>query len=365
MHQTDQQPPANCIQFCQQRVLYENEPFSLEQLSCMLEIMYTDHQSFTGRTFTGYLKFAGEDCSQLFLFFFKGAPYAAGRYTEGKPTIYTIQELARQLVRSDKTTLRVTLCETDPVLLKSMLLFLQKEPSIKAPTSLIDFEYIVKQISQIGEHAMIALSRNNKFNCYFFKNGTCAQVYYADHEFIRPTNMTLDEEMLLYAFQPEKDILAYIYRDMNTTVAEDSSQYDKDSLFTLLTVGYLKNKRRDDQEGSSKDRVTAGSSSPEPSAPPQQSSTVTLQIESGPLQGTRSTVTLPCTIGRKDCDFILDDRLVSRRHAELRYVDNAIVIHDLASKNGTKMNGRKITSSRLAPNDLLTIGPVNIRIVAG
>ena len=40
-----------------------------------------------------------------------------------------------KLVKTDKSTLRVTLCETDPVLLKSMLLFLQKEPAIKAPTS--------------------------------------------------------------------------------------------------------------------------------------------------------------------------------------------------------------------------------------
>ncbi|MBV5337592.1 MAG: hypothetical protein J0653_06505, partial [Deltaproteobacteria bacterium] len=98
-----------------------------------------------------------------------------------------------------------------------------------------------------------ALRRDNKYNYYFFKNGKCAQVHYADNDFKRPEGMTLDDEMLLYAFQPGEDIQAYIYRDMNTIVAEDSSQYDKDSLYELLTVGYLKNKRKSDQEPSSKE----------------------------------------------------------------------------------------------------------------
>lgn len=341
----------------------ENESFSLDQLSCILDMVYTDHKAVTGRTFTGYLKFAGEDCCQLFLFFFKGEPYAAGRYTEGKPTIYTIQELARQLAKTDKSSLLVTLCETDPILLKSMLLFLQKEPAIKAPTSLIDFEYVVQQIGEVGEHAMIALSRDNKFNCYFFKGGKCAQVHYADSTFERPTGMTLDEEMLLYAFQPGLEIQAYIYRDMNTTVAEDSSHYDKESMYELLTVGYLKNKRKDDQEPS----VKTESKSIETELRRQHQEPVLahimLKIESGSLQGKTFTVTAPCTIGRKECDLILDDRLVSRRHAKLKIAENMVIIEDLASKNGTRVNGEKTVNSPLVPNDLVSIGPINLRIL--
>jgi pSer/pThr/pTyr-binding forkhead associated (FHA) protein len=74
-------------------------------------------------------------------------------------------------------------------------------------------------------------------------------------------------------------------------------------------------------------------------------------------------VILPCTIGRKECDFILDDRLVSRRHAELKFVDNAVVIEDLQSKNGTKVNGKKIISSQLTPNDLVSIGTISFRVL--
>lgn len=360
MHQPTTQTGLNCIQFCQQRVLCENKPFSLERLRSTLDVVYA-----ADRPFTGYLKFAGNDCFQLFLFFFKGSPYAAGRHSEGKPTIYTIQELARQLVNSDKTTLSITLCETDPVLLKSMLLFLQKEPAIKAPTSLIDFEFIVKQIGEVGEHALIALSRDNKFNCYFFKGGKCAQVYYADTAFKRPEKMTLDEEMLLYAFQPGEEIQAYIYRDMNTTVAEDSSQYDKELLYELLTVGYLKNKRRSDQESAQKADVTQNQTETKPPRQEPKLSHIMLCVESGPLKGSHFTVSLPCIIGRKDCDLILDDRLISRRHAELKFIQDAVVIEDLESKNGIRVNGTKITSSQLAPNDLISLGPIDLRILPG
>ncbi|MBV5337591.1 MAG: FHA domain-containing protein, partial [Deltaproteobacteria bacterium] len=83
----------------------------------------------------------------------------------------------------------------------------------------------------------------------------------------------------------------------------------------------------------------------------------------GALRGERFTVKLPCTIGRKNCDLILDDRLVSRRHAELKFIQNAVSIEDLESKNGTRVNGGKITSSQLLPNDLVSIGPINLRIM--
>jgi pSer/pThr/pTyr-binding forkhead associated (FHA) protein len=60
--------------------------------------------------------------------------------------------------------------------------------------------------------------------------------------------------------------------------------------------------------------------------------------------------------------LILDDRIISRRHAELKIVENALVIEDLASRNGTRVNGEKIAVMQLDPNDLITIGPINLRV---
>ena len=353
------QPASHCIQFCQQEILCKPQTYSHDHLRQLLEMIFTDRTAYTG-----YLRFLQADNIQLFLFFFKGTPYAAGKYADGKPVIYSIQDLARQLVKTDASLMSVALCETDPVLLKCMLLFLEKEPAIKAPTSLIDFEYVVQQIGESGNHAMVALCRDNYINFYFFKNGICAQVYYSDPEFQRPTGLTLEEELLLYAFQPGEGetVQAYIYKDMSTSTADDSHQYDKDALYTLLTIGYLRNKRKSDQEAAP---PAESPRTPAQSAPAQDAGVtrIILSIESGPLQGARFSVALPCTIGRKECDFILEDRLISRQHAKLERVDNEIVITDLESKNGTHVNGQKVTCHTLSQHDLISIGPINLKIV--
>ena len=255
----------------------------------------------------------------------------------------------------------VTLCQTDPILLKCMLLFLQIEPDIKAPTSLIDIERIVRQIGEEGANTIIALCRDKKISFFFFKAGKWALAYYSDMGFKRPEGMTIDEEIQLYAFQqPGELVQALIFRDMPASKAEDVNLYDKDLLYKLLTVGYLQNKRKGDKEVSTataveSDKVHAVHQIPDlPS--------VVLSIESGPLQGECFTVTLPCLIGRKSCDLVLDNSHISRRHAELKLVKNKLVIEDLASRNGTRVNGEKITVMQLDPNDLITIGPINLRV---
>jgi hypothetical protein len=376
--------------FPQQKVLCDGLPFSRDLLHGLLDMVYA-----VSPRFTGYLKFAGDESSLLFLFFFNGAPYAAGKHTHGKPVCYSIQELGRHLSKITEGSMTVTLCETDPVLLKSMLLFMQEEPAIKAPPSLLDFEYIVRQIGEVGAHAMIVVCRDNLINFFFFREGKGACAYFADLAFERSEKMTIDEEMLLYAFQPGDKVQAYIFRDMITTMSEDSSQLDKDSLYKLLTVGYLKDRRSGNADvspmpaGQSENRRRGDDAISQISAEQPKNRrkedveispmpamegigdfvkvkpklpSVVLSVESGPLQGERFTVTLPCTIGRKDCDLILDDRLISRRHAELKVVGHKLVIEDLASTNGTKVNDKTITTKQLIPKDLISIGSTKLRV---
>src|SRR5450631_326916 len=198
----------NKYQFPQQKVLCDDKPFSRELLHSLLEMVYA-----VSPPFTGYLKFTSDECSLLFLFFLNGVPYAAGRYADRKPVCYSIQELGGHLASSFKESMTVSLCETDPVLLKSMLLFLQEEPDVKALTSLLDFEYIVRQISEEGANAMIALCRDKKINFFFFRDGKGALAHYADLSFKRPEGMTVDEEVQLYAYQPGDKVQAFIFRD--------------------------------------------------------------------------------------------------------------------------------------------------------
>ena len=65
----------------------------------------------------------------------------------------------------------------------------------------------------------------------------------------------------------------------------------------------------------------------------------------------------PFVIGRsRECDLVLDDPNVSRRHAELRREDGGWAVHDLGSTNGIKLNGRRSRGGRLSPGDEITLG---------
>lgn len=356
-------------QFPQQKVLCDNKPFSGEQLHSLLETVYTASPAFTG-----YLTVTGDDCIHYFLFFFNGTPYAAGRYADRKPDCYTIHEFGRHLAKSSNESMTISLCETDPVLLKSMLLFLQEEPAAKAPASLLDFEYIIRQIGEVGANAMIALCRDNKINFFYFRNGKTALAHYSDLSFGRSEGMTIDEEILLYAFQSGDNVQAFIFRNMITTMADDSSLISKDSLYNLLTIGYPINRRKADtpapagypknrrKEDKQRTKMPAMEGDEDFCKEKPKHLSVILSVDSGPLKGKRFSMELPCTIGRKDCDLILDNRIISRRHAELKFVENKLVIEDLASTNGTLVNGKIVKTKQLVPNDLITIGPANLRV---
>ena len=65
----------------------------------------------------------------------------------------------------------------------------------------------------------------------------------------------------------------------------------------------------------------------------------------------------PFVIGRsRECDLVLDDPNVSRRHAELRREDDGWAVHDLGSTNGIKLNGTRSRGGRLSPGDEITLG---------
>jgi hypothetical protein len=69
----------------------------------------------------------------------------------------------------------------------------------------------------------------------------------------------------------------------------------------------------------------------------------------------------PTTLGRSpDNDIILDDRRVSRHHAQLVADGGSLLLHDLKSANGTWVNGRRITEQQLVPGDLISFGGVEL-----
>ena len=68
------------------------------------------------------------------------------------------------------------------------------------------------------------------------------------------------------------------------------------------------------------------------------------------------------TIGRsRDCDIVLDDVGVSRRHAEIRPGADGWTIADLGSTNGVLLNGKLLGGSEpLQPGDRVELGSTKI-----
>jgi hypothetical protein len=69
-------------------------------------------------------------------------------------------------------------------------------------------------------------------------------------------------------------------------------------------------------------------------------------------------------IGRsRECDIVLQDSNVSRRHAEIRPTGgDGWTITDLGSTNGVRINGRRLDApTALQPGDEITVGTVDVR----
>jgi len=85
---------------------------------------------------------------------------------------------------------------------------------------------------------------------------------------------------------------------------------------------------------------------------------VTVRILDGPDRGKEfHQIATPVTIGREEGNQIqLNDRRVSRNHVKIHESNDAVLMTDLQSTNGTKVNGEAVHVWRLHPGDLITVG---------
>ena len=75
----------------------------------------------------------------------------------------------------------------------------------------------------------------------------------------------------------------------------------------------------------------------------------------------RWTLAQPITsIGRwEDNDVVIEDRWVSRYHVEVHHESDQYIVHDLGSKNGTLINGQRISAPTvLADGDEIQVTPL-------
>ena len=63
------------------------------------------------------------------------------------------------------------------------------------------------------------------------------------------------------------------------------------------------------------------------------------------------------------CDVPILEQGVSRRHAELRVTGDGVRVTDLGSRNGTWLNGHRISERVASPNDSISFGSVKFLLL--
>jgi pSer/pThr/pTyr-binding forkhead associated (FHA) protein len=63
-----------------------------------------------------------------------------------------------------------------------------------------------------------------------------------------------------------------------------------------------------------------------------------------------------------DCDLQLDHKSVSKQHCVLVRADGVILVRDLGSTNGTRVNGQRVRRAALLPNDNFAVANFKFKV---
>ena len=71
-------------------------------------------------------------------------------------------------------------------------------------------------------------------------------------------------------------------------------------------------------------------------------------------------------VGRKeDCDVRVDHKSVSKQHCVLVKTDGMLLVRDLGSTNGTRVNGQRVRRAALLPNDQVSFASIRFKVHLG
>lgn len=89
-----------------------------------------------------------------------------------------------------------------------------------------------------------------------------------------------------------------------------------------------------------------------------------LKKESDLLNSQYIPLDVMTTVGRnEDCDLVILDGLLSRKHAVLTIINDHLLVEDLNSANGTYINNQRIEKSNAVPGDEITFDKISFELL--
>ncbi len=283
------------------------------------------------KPFLGFL-LAESGARQLFLFILQSDPYAATLLEEETVRALNLRDYFTAL--NDMNRPALSLYAANPVFIKCLLVFSQKIPATQGTTTLIDIEVLLRQLQTEKEDTVLALKKGKEVNLFYFLKGKLEELYFTNPSSVSKEG-SLEDQLLVYAFSGSKvmPIGVSVYKDLAVSPAEDAD-VPWEELPGGMTAYFLR---------------------------PRPELTV---IKGGETIEKRVLQKRRCTIGRGETnDLTLDDAAASREHAVLEEKGGRFYIEDRNSRNGTLLNGQRITTHALSDGDEIRIGEYRILFV--
>ncbi len=338
--------------FPEGQTVFKDKPFTPEFFTLTL-----DEIDNAGESFIGIIRVDEQD-SVYFLFFLKGDAYAAGCLKKGEPESLSINDFLEHMSNLQKGS-TISLLKIDPVLFKGMLVFLQREPSIRVSTESINLDDLFSQIKGDGVTTFLILKSGNRYNFFYFHFGQPKMAHLADSSQV-VDGIAVAERMLMYAYPEDKTpVEMFVYSDIKTTEASDTAEAKhsvmKDAIMQR-TKETVKEELPVPEEEIAEEKVPADK------AQTGRPGRIRIEIIGGVHKGNKFNVPLPCSVGRRDADIRIRDMTISKRHISFEASEDKIILKDLNSTNGTFLNGQEVREAVLSDGDIIQIGDTSLRI---
>lgn len=311
----DEEPVRAPVRFPRGHPVIEEQPWGSDAVDRVVAVLGE------GRCVEGRLEVEAANARVVCLIH-HSAPYVAGIVDSAGFTRIPLAEFPLRAGQLDGAKCRLEKTEAALVLMEAA--HFGRTPTVRASTRYVDLAHLIGALGEEGVDSAIALERNRERVLAFLHRGEPARLFGGESS--GPSGGDILDRLLEHAFAAESgETVVEVFKDLHIEADVDIG-ISFDQLIHRLRPAPL---------------ITIG-----------------VRV-AGDSRDLFSKVFVPpaMIIGRnRSAHVFLDNLGVSREHARMIWEDGSLFVEDLASGNGTRVNGEPVKRARLTPGDVVGIG---------